>query len=271
MYKHFLVTRFNVRMTGPSPERLSPFVMDHAWLTKRLDFFLRFCLPAVASQTNTNFTWLIYFDVNTPTECLDNVRHVLSLPFPVEFCFVNDFDELLTHLRHRAIPEKGHFTITTRLDNDDIISPDFIHMIQDAFISEAPTMINISVGYVFYFRLGLLTKWNNKKTNQFSSIIEFGDHQSLYTIYGFPHWKPPEECKTISILHQPGWIEMVHDGNNRQRKLVGIPVFSNKALKAFKVNTAEFQLSFWCSLKYASQWMPRMILRKLGSLLADNH
>jgi hypothetical protein len=57
---HFVLTRFNVRM----PIYQHP---DESWLPERVRLFEQYCLPSFEAQTNTNFTWLIFADAQSPS------------------------------------------------------------------------------------------------------------------------------------------------------------------------------------------------------------
>jgi hypothetical protein len=266
MYTHYLITRFNIKIAEHGPERMNYPVADEDWLMNRLRLFLDYCAPSVMNQENKNFTWLIYFDTHTPKSILEAISYLKNLHHNTEFIFVEDFKAMLDHTRELFKNTGTHYIISSRLDNDDVISDQFIRMIQDAFIPETNTVININAGYVYNLKLKVLTKWRNKFTNQFSSIIELSTSADYISIYGFPHWKPPDFSPTRHVLNQPGWIEIIHSGNNRSRSTLGIPVFSVSSLQAFPTSVRKLRISIWNTFLYACRWIPKVILRRLKSL-----
>lgn len=65
MYEHFVITKFNLRKYCICIEDINDWI---EWTRDRIFLFKTYCLPSFLNQTNKNFTWLIYFDKNTPIE-----------------------------------------------------------------------------------------------------------------------------------------------------------------------------------------------------------
>jgi hypothetical protein len=42
-------------------------ILDESWTKHRFEIFEKYCLPWINNQTNNNFKWLFYFDINTKT------------------------------------------------------------------------------------------------------------------------------------------------------------------------------------------------------------
>jgi hypothetical protein len=61
-FEHFVLTRFNVRESADKTD----LVLNPVWLQFRFDLFERFCWPSVRAQTTGAFTWLVFFDKDTP-------------------------------------------------------------------------------------------------------------------------------------------------------------------------------------------------------------
>jgi hypothetical protein len=66
-------------------------------------------------------------------------------------------------------------------------------------------VINLNAGYVLDLQKKFFTKWRNKLTNQFSSIIEDKASADIITIYGFP-------IGGIPLLQQPSIFRANHAG-----------------------------------------------------------
>jgi hypothetical protein len=61
-FHHFVLTRFNVKIGLGGGESVAP---NLEWLVHRFDLFDKFCFPSVRNQSNLNFKWLVFFDVDT--------------------------------------------------------------------------------------------------------------------------------------------------------------------------------------------------------------
>lgn len=267
MLTHYLVTRFNIPISEKGPERINFAVMDDLWMKDRINLFLTYCLPSVLAQKNKNFTWLIYFDTKTPKVFLDQLLFLKSQPISIELILVDNFNGMITHMTETFLRSEKKFVISSRLDNDDAISDQFIKIIQEGFIPQHQTVINLTSGYVLDLQKKVFTKWRNKLTNQFSSIIEEKASADLITIYGFPHWRHPDSSTTINIQSKPCWIEIIHKNNNRSRSLLGIPVFSPGNLDEFPEAIRSIDISFFQTLAYGFTWLPKVLYRRLKIFL----
>ncbi|MFU8764585.1 MAG: glycosyltransferase, partial [Haliea sp.] len=74
MFDHFLITRFNLRNPRWTSSRSQHPALSEAWLQDRFDLFEQYCLPGVAAQSAAGFTWLVYFDVETPAQWLPRIQ-----------------------------------------------------------------------------------------------------------------------------------------------------------------------------------------------------
>lgn len=117
---HLLITRFNLNYGD-----LYPY--SEGWMEHRMALFERYCLPAVLRQRTPGFAWRVYFDRVRTEAHAHRVRALLDHP-GVSAVFVDSPGEMIADLRARA-PDAGLF-LTTRLDNDDILHPDFVAEVQ---------------------------------------------------------------------------------------------------------------------------------------------
>ena len=76
MFQHFLITRFNLRLSEWQTTKRGESVLSEAWLNNRFELFKTYCLPSVKQQTNQNFTWLVCFDSETPTFYKDEIAKI---------------------------------------------------------------------------------------------------------------------------------------------------------------------------------------------------
>ena len=117
---HLLITRFNLDYGD-----LYPY--SEAWMEHRMALFERYCLPSVRRQRGAGFAWRVYFDRTRTARHEARMRALLDRPglHPV---FVDSPAAMIADLRAQA-PARGLF-LTTRLDNDDVLHPDFTRDVQ---------------------------------------------------------------------------------------------------------------------------------------------
>lgn len=226
--KHYLVTQWNCDL------------YDLGWLQRRKKVFERFTLPSVKAQNNKNFEWVLVSDSRTSNEFKqtlnsygasviyhDFANHVWKHP-PV-------FNEtpIQQSVRLETIGEviadfigkqDTDYVITSRLDNDDCISLDYIDNVQ----RYTERLWN---GSKFWLSFVRGCKWadnnvysHNSKHNSFLSFIE--PSESLETAYQCCHTLAGDSGYPVEIIRhglQPTWMEVVHGENvlNRRKRSRG--------------------------------------------------
>jgi len=105
----------------------NPMVKDpRAWTKHRVRLFNEFCLPNVMLQEG-KFTWLLAFAPETPKWIIEEYG-----TFPhVKIIFEYPADWLRKQYNKTLFD--GDWIITSRLDNDDTIYPDYIKKVQEQF------------------------------------------------------------------------------------------------------------------------------------------
>ncbi len=68
MFEHFIITRFNLRQENWDTTKNKTQINSEFWIKNRFELFDKYCFPTVKAQTNQNFKWLVFFDVQTPKE-----------------------------------------------------------------------------------------------------------------------------------------------------------------------------------------------------------
>jgi len=218
--KHYLITQFNCDL------------YDLGWLQRRQPLFERFCLPSVQAQTNKNFEWILVSDARTPPE----FKAVLdSYPATVIYYDFSTYDwdavappcnDLEPKMKRAVQLEyiapvireylgtlETEYVITTRLDNDDAISVDFIDRIQQEAAKHFEPIINPK----FWLSLPRGYKWcdgfyypltSNK--NPFCSFVE--TPQDLITVYSAVHTlivnRTPYPCHIVRA-GDPTWLQVI--------------------------------------------------------------
>ena len=129
MISHVVVTRFSYR--GYAAERAAisgardrPDPLEPSRLERRFGVFAFTTLPAVLAQTEQRFDWVIVIDPDLPGHYVERLtaltasRPATLLPFRPE----HDHDSLAWLSGHLS----PGVAITTNLDDDDSIPPDFL-------------------------------------------------------------------------------------------------------------------------------------------------
>jgi Putative rhamnosyl transferase len=206
-FTHILLTRFNVEAGYGAPN----LRLDPKWLEYRFQLFDRFCYPSVCAQSNQNFKWLVFFDIQTPESFKPRIERYAQwkkfIPVYVHGYFSDSV--LGTAIANHIERESSHL-ITTRLDNDDAITQNFVELIQLEFRTQDCEFINFTQGYCLH---------NHKlyqvedRSNAFISLIEFLSSSTPKTVLCVAHNKLDTIGKIRQIAHEVGWLQVIHHGN----------------------------------------------------------
>ena len=128
---HYIFTRWNL-LDNDTTIYNNPAVKDpEAWMEHRMKLFDEYTLPSVMCQTSRNFTWLLAFAEETPEWILRKYKEfpgvTIIKKYPADF--VRGYYKYLFQFPIDYDP----WIITSRLDNDDIILPEYIETVQSYF------------------------------------------------------------------------------------------------------------------------------------------
>jgi hypothetical protein len=212
-FQHFLLTRFNVKIGFGGEERAAP---DLEWLEHRFRLFDDFCFPSVRAQTNQDFKWLVFFDVDTPQSVKERLASYAAwenfTPCYLEYYSTQKLSRAISdHIDDRA----GHL-ITTRVDNDDALGVDYVQTVQNSFAAQDLEFINIVNGYIFFENKLYSTR---HPSNTFISLIEKADDPK--TVYCQRHGVLSSVGSVRQIETEPLWLQVLHERNALPR-LVGV-------------------------------------------------
>lgn len=210
-FNHIVMTRFNFGLY--SPEKYWNYYENQnpeLWMEKRLDLFENYCIPSIKKQTNKNFKWIILFDIKTPEKYKERINKFTDLYKPV---FGN-----FTDITNTAIELSKDFNllITTRIDNDDEMLPNFIKTIQDNKdkCSDYPFFINLDNGYLRNIQTNKINDFKGK-SNMFISVVE--KIENCKTIYEYGnHTQLKKYGKFINVDCEKLWIWNIH-GTNKSK------------------------------------------------------
>jgi hypothetical protein len=205
---HVILTRFNL----PSAGAESVVRAKHGWLTERIELFETYCLPSVLAQTETRFTWLIYFDPESPAWLKDRIAAHAGHYVPVFRTQVGR-EELLADLSG-LFDVKGDELLTSNLDNDDGLAVDFVERLQSRPRPATSTAYYLSNGLI-KSPDGLFH--HHDRHNAFASVRS--DWASPVTCWADWHNRLSRHVPVVEVGGPPGWLQVVHGGNvsNRTR------------------------------------------------------
>lgn len=200
---HFVLTRFNVRSFYHTAEPTDE------WLHTRLDLFREYCLPCLTHQTSSRFTWLVFVDSLSPKWFLKEIQQLGNGIF-------------------ETVPIHGHFTsaavsaeitlrtstayiLTTRVDNDDAVSKDFIETIQACFTGQEFEFLNLVNGAQYATGKAYLRPYTK---NPFLTLVEKITADPPSTVFIEHHYRVNEKgpVRNVRTAH-PMWLQIIHGGN----------------------------------------------------------
>lgn len=242
--KHFIVTRFNLKVEDWKTAKDGSIVLTDKWLEERFKLFQKYCLPSVINQKNQNFYWLVFFDIETPVaykKMIDRIAGEYKKFVPLYIDSNNSLQPSFKKYILEHIKDDDLYIITSRLDNDDAIHENFVDIIQKIAIQKKDTVIDIRMGYQMdisdnsckYRRL-----YNS--FNPFISLVE--NTKNFNTIISRKHqdWKNSDSILVYD--KDPLWIEIIHKKNKLNSVRSNIPLIKEIKLKEFGIARDEKKL-----------------------------
>jgi Putative rhamnosyl transferase len=204
---HVLVTRFNL----PSKGHESLVRAQENWLKNRVTLFERYCLPSVLAQTSRQFSWVIYFDPESPDWLRDWVRnHERRQHFRANFREEVSGEDLLADISRFA--RHGDELLTTNLDNDDGLAADFVARLQGAGEGAGRTALYVGDGLI---RCGDALYRHVDPYNAFCSVREPWDQ--AVTCWADWHNTLHRQMPVSVLRGDPAWLQVVHGANVSNR------------------------------------------------------
>lgn len=238
MFGHYIITRFNLRRGDWKTTKNDELVLNDEWLEERFELFQNFCFPSVKNQLNNNFKWLVFFDINTP-ESYKSIVEKLSKEFPrFQPYYIDGMDQFLPSVKNK-IEEicKKEYVITSRLDNDDCISNNYVGEVQNYFDSQHFLAIDLIDGYTLSTgseaKLGFKRQFNNP----FISLIE-KNNANLKSVWYLGHgsWKYEERVKSVS--NNRLWMSIIH-AKNKVNEFTGFGNVDLEVLNEFSISSTK--------------------------------
>jgi|GEM_PF-4852046 len=203
-FKHLILTRFNYKE-------------DYEYLDERIKLFNKYTLPNVKNQTNQDFEWIFFSDKE------------------LDINFENKFFVTLSKYKQykKELEQEYEYLIETRLDNDDVISLNFVNKIQSYFKEFIDYQDNFVIeprGYRYDFRNDTFYEdklYNMSFSSPFLSLVsKLGSDKY---VFDFVHGQMCKEYPTYFIQERE-WVQMIHSSNKLMNK-VSEEVIASRGIK----------------------------------------
>lgn len=237
MFQHYIITRFNLRRTDWVKTKNNEEVLSATWLKERFELFENYCFPSVKNQSNQNFKWLVFFDVNTPEEYKVNIAKIKEsfdnfYPF-----FIDGMKSFLPSIVEKVNElDKENYVITSRLDNDDSVHKDYVKVVQSYFDRQDFLAIDLIDGYGMEtgtkVRLGKM----RHLYNPYISLIEKKDNCKTVWHKGHTYWK--YETRILRVKNKYLWLTVIHE-KNKSNKFRGFGSVKPDILSNFNIRLSK--------------------------------
>jgi hypothetical protein len=232
MYKYYLITRFNLRNKNWEFTKNNETLLTREWMTHRIGLFSNFCLPSVSNQSNTNFKWLLFFDITTDQDFKSEIEKLLQPYTHFKPFYIDGMDAFHSSIKDYIIEDSkdSDYIITSRIDNDDCIHRDYIDTIQSQFQSQDFMAIDILKGYSLQISPEIMLGKKEHIFNPFISLIEKNDNPKTVWFSDHNMWK--KESRRIEIANKRLWMSIIHEKN----KVNEFDGYDNVAWETIRVN-----------------------------------
>lgn len=206
---HIVLTRFNLPSSGFEQ---SVRTRD-GWLESRVVLFERFCLRSVEAQVQRDFSWIVYFDPESPDWLKERIRAWQEAGILHPFFRPSvDPQQLIGDLR--AVSGQRHTRLlTTNLDNDDALAADFTARVQHlAWLATHATALYLAHGLIA--SEGRLYR-RSDSVNAFCSVVApWADPQTCWADW---HNLLGRKMPVRVEEGPPAWLQVVHGRNVSNR------------------------------------------------------
>lgn len=239
MFKHFLITRFNLKKEDWKTNKKNKAILTDEWHRNRFKLFTDYCFPSVTSQTNKNFDWIVFFDTSTPEEfrnIVSSLKNDLPNFIPI---YIDGMTQFLPSIKEYIKDFKEEFIITTGIDNDDCISQHFIEEIQKRFNNQEFMALDFVDGYTIQTQSEIKIGKKLHQYNPFISLFERNKNPKTIRDRSHRNWK--KEKNVVQIRDLRIWSSVIHH-ENKVNEFTGYGnVDVNDFFKNFKINEQQQQ------------------------------
>ncbi|MBS1553582.1 MAG: hypothetical protein JSU09_01535 [Bacteroidetes bacterium] len=262
-----MITQFNLKGFTKSSKQSPEEWFE--WTAGRIDLFKKYCLPSILNQSNKQFTWLIFFDIDTQSYFATFLKELEAYKH-IKVCYSRGVEgfakEHMTEVKAFLKPS-DKWIVTTRLDNDDMLHQDAIKIIQQNLIEKSNFMISLASGYVldtntrkmahyFYPMSPFITLIESVSENPNGVFAKLHTQWSVLRLFVFKEiyleFITPSKRQSRFILKEPLWIQAYHKKNVSNSFYRGFPVLTTKSLADFGIPVDTVRMSLKELPKFAN-------------------
>lgn len=221
-YQHFIIIRFSLAFKQGNLQKMSYTLNDNR-LEKRFKLFENICLPSLISQNKKeNVSVLINITDNMPEKWKNKLHELID---EHKFIKIQEFDHTINvnlrtclHNKYlkKYIKPETKIIATSRLDDDDALTPNFTDVISKHCNSNyINNIISFPNGYFLNPINKKYSPMNRKLLAIGLTLIQYvNQYQRFpYGIYSqqHSHWGGLTRCIHLDMV---SYIRTVHDTNN---------------------------------------------------------
>ena len=219
MFKHFILTRFNLKTDHiPGRDKNNQPVLTTEWLERRFFLFEKYCLPSMMNQSCKNFIWFVLFSNNTPERFLEKIRNYESKfpnlkPLFLEPGGLETIKKKFNEMLPDYLSNDDRYIITTRIDNDDAFHKDMILEVQSLFDKQEDVFISFIYGLQYDIQQKVLVRMHYENNHFISRIEKLSSGVDTVIAHDHTAIQMVSDVNYIRNRNKPMWLEIIHDGN----------------------------------------------------------
>jgi hypothetical protein len=201
---HFLLTKLNLPMCGDGRHLRSD------WIARRLELLARHTAPSAKRQTEPFDAWLLLCAAGTAPE--DKAAILRSCERLGCVAVWIEEGALIAQLRRTVrelAPDSSSRVLTSRLDSDDVLHPQFAERVRARAGGDFTGFVNPLFG-LHYVR-GALYLWPYVASNFVSYVEPLGGE--LKTVMALSHDRIYRAAPVRQIVSRPLWLVVTHGRN----------------------------------------------------------
>jgi hypothetical protein len=203
--KHVLLTRFAIPFPKDNP-RYERCTNSKNWFSNRCDLFEKYTLPSVRAQTSKHFDWILLANPDFPSIDIDRLSSYNIEVLWVDWEFDEDQQQLGEVLQHKY--KEHDWIITSRLDNDDMLSNWFMKSLLDNAGNKIE-WLTFPNGYIMKGDKAFFRRY---PTSPFVSLVEPAAQMS--SVFQVSHIFAGTKVGPIRELTQDrAWVQIDHGDN----------------------------------------------------------
>lgn len=224
-YKHYLITRFNVRINSMKTKQLDKkdICVDPDYLKNRFAIFEKYTVPSVINQTCKNFEWIVLFCYDTPIEFKNKISDMQEKKYFTPI-YIKDDDNQASIISNYIKKDNANGYVISRIDNDDALNVEYIEEVQN-YISNTDFdnfVISFPNGIQYELEKKIASKYYFP-SNHFLTLCQLSREGDLLNIFDYNHMDISNNF-TIKYACENKllWMEIVHASNITNRMHIKI-------------------------------------------------